>query len=197
MFTRFIFSPDTGVGEGGGESKEPQESQEPQEQQEPQDQGKTFTQADVDKMMADRLSKQEKSFLKKFGFEDTGKMGEALKQFKELQESQMSEVEKAKKRAEELEAELGTLRETATKAEIKSEALALGVDPEKLETVLKLAPAYDGETAADKIKALLEEVPGLKKAEKGPEFGGASGNKSPDAKETTLQNIYKAAGISL
>ena len=197
MLTRklplLFFNADDGAGDGGG-SIEPQEQQSTPEKEE-----KTFSQKDVDSMLSDRLAKQEKSMLKKFGFEDAGKLGDALKQFKEMQESQMSDLEKAQARNAELETEIETLRGTATKAELKSEALALGVNPEKLETVLKLAPAYDGETSTDKIKALLEDVPGLKSEEKpqGPSFGGPAGGKTPDKNETMMNAAYKAAGLSL
>lgn len=163
--------------------------------QESSTEGKTFTQEDVNKLMSERLAKQEQSFLKKFGFQDSEKMSDALKQYQADQEAKLTTTEKLTKQAEEAAGLLESERSARIQAETKVEALSMGVDPAKLETVQKLAQAYEGETTADKVKALLEDVPGLKLAEKpkGTDFGGGSGGKQVDKNESLGAAAYAAA----
>lgn len=65
----------------------------------------TFTQADIDRIVAERLKRQEESLSKKFAEKlgvDVDTAAEALKKAKEREEAEMSELDKLRKQNEDL-----------------------------------------------------------------------------------------------
>lgn len=66
----------------------------------------TFTQADLDRILAERLKRQEESLTKKYaeklGVENLDSAAETLKKAKEREEAEMGEVERLKKQIEDL-----------------------------------------------------------------------------------------------
>lgn len=127
--------------------RDPQPAQEPD--QDGKDDGKTFTQADVDKLIADRIARERKKFV---GFDDLKKKAAELDK---IQDAQKSEVEKLNERNTALEVEnqgfrVGEIRRTA--------ADEAGL-PAKY---AKYITAVDADEALGQAKELAE---GLKKDE--------------------------------
>lgn len=148
---------------------------------------KTFTQADVDKMIKDRLAREKKGKPSK----------EELKAFKEWQESQKTNEEKnnekitvAEKRAEDAEAK-------ATALEAKVSALSKGVKADSVDDVVTLAKSMvDDDTPIDKaIDKVLKKYPSFKGEQQGKGFkvgsGGGKGEKDTDDKLKQIFGINK------
>ncbi|MED3841674.1 Uncharacterised protein [Niallia circulans] len=100
---------------------------------------KTFTQEDVNNLVAKEAKKAQEKLLKQLGVEDFNNAKEGLTKFKEWQESQKTEAEKQAERLKELEANYSnTSNENAIlKAQIS--AMKAGVLAESVEDVVTLA----------------------------------------------------------
>lgn len=157
--------------------------------------GKTFTQDDINHLIAQQKKEAQASILKQLGVTDIDSVKDALAKFKEMQDSQKTEMQKT---LEQLEAEknqtLSAKKETE-KYQGVLEAIKLGVDPNKAEKVFALSLTYEGETTADRVKAVLTEFPELIKSATVPEFGGQSRNGEVDTKATDEQILRKAMGL--
>jgi hypothetical protein len=105
----------------------------------PEPSSKTFTQEDVNSLVAKEAKKAQEKLLKQLGVEDFNNAKEGLNKFKEWQESQKTEAEKQAERLKELEANYSnTSNENATlKAQIS--AMKAGVLAESVEDVVTLA----------------------------------------------------------
>ncbi|MGI8349618.1 hypothetical protein NiCM35_07545 [Niallia circulans] len=105
----------------------------------PEPPSKTFTQEDVNNLVAKEAKKAQEKLLKQLGVEDFNNAKEGLTKFKEWQESQKTEAEKQAERLKELEANYSnTSNENAIlKAQIS--AMKAGVLAESVEDVVTLA----------------------------------------------------------
>lgn len=113
--------------------------------QDAKDQGKTLTQAEVDKIVADRVARERK----KFGDYDDLKKKAA--EFDKIKESQKTELEKAKDRETALAVELQKYKV----AEIRrAAASAAGLDPEFADFIT----AADEQEAEEQAKKLAERL---------------------------------------
>lgn len=158
--------------------------------------GKTLTQEEFDRALSARLARERKAWEK------------TLKE--EQEKAKMTEAEKLKAEKEEADKRAADVKTTADKrvinAEARIQASALGVAPERLSYVLKLADlsavemGEDGEPDANGIKAALEkvqkEVPELFSGKVrlnrgGNDFSGGSGGKG---KSDMNAFIRRAAG---
>lgn len=155
----------------GGTEGQPQESgnnQQPNEphqnhQQESQ-QDKTFTQEDVNNLIAKEKKKSTEKLLKELGIEDFENAKEGLQKFKEWQESQKTEQEKQAELLQTLEKEKNTLAEENNNLKTQLAALKVGVKAESVEDVVVLAQKYvSDEVDIDKaIQQVLEKYPNFK-----------------------------------
>lgn len=155
----------------GGTEGQPQESgnnQQPNEphqnhQQESQ-QDKTFTQEDVNNLIAKEKKKATEKILKDLGIEDFENAKEGLQKFKEWQESQKTEQEKQAEILQTLEKEKNTLAEENNNLKTQLAALKAGVKAESVEDVVVLAQKYvSDEVDIDKaIQLVLEKYPHFK-----------------------------------
>lgn len=154
----------------------------------PPEETKTFTQEELDQVVADRIAREAKK---------------ATKTQKDLQaqlDAATTKLENAGKSKEEqenadLEALKGNLSEKEeelanTKAEL--EAIKQGVDVEKVGKVIKLAKLSDEEDIEDAIKSVLEEFPmflSKKEDEDKPNFakkGNHTGSSTPMTKKEIM-----------
>jgi hypothetical protein len=151
------------------------------------DAGKTFTQADVDKIIADRLAREQRKAAQTVEETVAQRLADEL-QRRELSESERLKLEKdeATKQAADVMARANA---RLLAAEAKAQALAAGVNPQYVDDVLALAKVTgdafltDGEPNADAIKtavtAVLDTRPfykaGAQSANFGGEFGGGKG----------------------
>lgn len=161
-FSRPFFAADSGDGGSGGSGGDGDDPP-----------AKTFTQEDVDKIVQDRLGREQKKYA------DYDELKKAKEKLDELEKSQMTEQEK-------LKAELDKAKKEAEDAAVKAAALELERTKEKIcrEAGLpegfadRLKGATDEEIKAD-AESLKKLVPAKSEGGKGaPPVGGATDNKS-------------------
>lgn len=165
------------------------------------DAGKTFTQADVDKIIADRLAREQRTRDKAIA--DAVAAGVQA----ELDKQKLSNEERLKLEKDEATKQAADIMAKATArlltAEAKAQALAAGANPEYLDDVLALANIAgdkylkDGEPDGDAIKAAIAAVIDKRPFYKagapsnfGSEFGG--GKTPPSKIEQLKQQIADA-----
>lgn len=143
-----------GEGEGQGEGSKEGEGDAGKNDDPPA--GKTFTQEEVNAMMAKEKNQGKLAILKELGVEDSKTAKEALAKYKEYLDSQKTEAQKL---ADDLKAqqEAKTLAEQrATLLERKFEAVALGAPASAVDDIVTLASTKVTETKD--FKTALEEV---------------------------------------
>lgn len=177
---------------GGGEIPPPA----PEEQQQEE---KTFTQTELNKMIAKEKKTAQENFLKSAGFTDFENAKDGIQKFKEWQESQRTDAEN---KAIELENANKTLAEVnAEKATLAAELAAFkaGAKAESLGDVILLAQAKvsDDVTIDDAIKQVLETYPQFKgeqeqeKPPAPPQYSPGNPNPPGGNKEMTRDSFAK------
>lgn len=138
MRLQFFNGGEPGAGEGGqGEPVDP--SPTPSGSDEPKEPEKTFTQDDVNNLIARETKKQQEKLLKQLGIENFENAKEGMKQFKEWQDAQKTEAER---QAEQLKLLEENYNSTATENEtLKAQisAMKAGVMANSIEDVVTLA----------------------------------------------------------
>ena len=126
------------------------------------DESKTYTNAELQKMMA-KEKKQGKSagkteLLKELGIENLDEFKANLENFKKYQESQKSEAEKANEKITKATNDKTAAEKRAEIAEAKVEAMKNGVNPKYVDDVITLALAkkQDDEDLSDVIEGMKE-----------------------------------------
>lgn len=142
---------------------EPTASVEPEETKD--EASKTFTQEDVDKLIAGRLTRAQADVLKELGVESVDQAKQALAQLQEIEDSKKSELDKKEEARLLAEADKQALETQYKDLEAKFNATKLGVLEEALEDVIQLAKAKVTEDVT--IEQAMKEV-----VEKYPQFVG-------------------------
>ncbi|WP_029277493.1 hypothetical protein [Carnobacterium jeotgali] len=148
----------------------------------PADESKSFTQEEVDQIVADRVDRAEK----KSGKVATGLQAKLDEATAKLDNAGKSKEEQDNADLEALKGNLSAKEEELANTKAELEALKQGVPADKLEKVIKLAKLSDEEDIETAIAGVLEEFPMFKESkedEKGPYFS-KKGNKNKDDKET-------------
>ena len=168
-----------------------------------QQQEKTFTQSEVNAMMAKEKDQGRKAILKELGVEDVKNAKDALDRYKEYLESQKTDLQKAQDAAAETEKNRKILEEELTKTNQKLSVLMAGCPSEKVEDVVVLAQARmnDKTTFEQAIELVKQGYPEMFNQQ--AQSKGTGGNISPQNKgtgQTTIQGYgqrlaakYKAA----
>lgn len=154
---------DNNQGADDGKSKdEDQNSNNTGDDGKKDDESKTYTNAELQKMMA-KEKKQGKSagkteLLKELGIENLDEFKANLENFKKYQESQKSEAEKANEKITKATNDKTAAEKRAEIAEAKVEAMKNGVNPKYVDDVITLALAkkQDGEDLSDVIEGMKE-----------------------------------------
>lgn len=125
------------------------------------DTGKTFSQEEVNHMMAAEKTQGKKSILKSLGFEDEKSLAEKWAEYKALEDGQKTELEKAQGNLKDATGKLTAAEQRAQAAERKISALTAGVKTEVLEEVTALATLKVTETVTfeDALKLVKEKMP--------------------------------------
>lgn len=105
---------------------------------------KTFTQAELDAIVTERLSREKKKYE---GFDE---LREKAKKFDEIEEANKSELEKATERAKALEAELDGMKKAETLRTMR-ESVA-----KELNVPASLLHGEDEDSCKEEAKAILE-----------------------------------------
>ena len=190
IFDRIMYAPDD-PGAGGAPAPDPK----PDESPETKPSG--LTNKEVNDLIKAKEVAAVGKLLKELGVESTGKLKDDLKLLKDVQDKDKTEAEKLAGQNKEFGEKLTAAEARAIAAETKAEAMIQGVDPAKVDRAAKLIPAYDGETAADKVKAFLAENPEFLSA-KGPVMPTTGKVKSEvggnTALKTQIANAFSLKG---
>lgn len=151
---------------GGGEPPaqpipELQPKSEPQP--DPAEPPRTFTQEEVNRMMAKEKNEGRKSVLKELGIENIDDAKNNLSAYNKLKESQMTELEKATEAQKRLEGEKAAAQKAQEIAEGKLKLLTEGCNKENLDEALvlvmsKVSDATDFDAALKQVK---EKIPSM------------------------------------
>lgn len=122
---------------------------------------KTFTQEDVNGLVAKESKKAQEKILKELGIEDFDTAKDGLVKFKEWQESQKTEAEKQKEDLANKDKELATEKELNRTLNAKIHALSAGVLADSVDDVVTLASKLttDDVTIEEAIKQVVEKYP--------------------------------------
>lgn len=159
---------------------------------------KTFTQEQVNDLIAKGTAKEIEKLAKDLGVADVKGLKDAAKKLKEYQDSQKTEAEKNAEALRVSAAEKETLSTENATLKAQLAAFQLGVKSDQLEKVVKLAGTYEGESIEDKIKAVIKDFPSFVAAA-APQggvvaFGGPSGGAPADANAAALALAKAAMG---
>ena len=197
--------------EEGGQTGDQQPEQQPaggeQTHQQEQQPEKTFTQEDVNNLIAKESKKAQEKLLKQLGIDDFKNAKEGLQKFREWQESQKTEAEKQAERLQALEQEKGTLAEENATLKAQLSALKAGVNAESVEDVVVLAKnlVNDDVDMDAAIQKVLEKYPHFKgqqeqQQEQKPSFTTGqhqkqSGNHEPSSLREALAQKFSQKRI--
>jgi hypothetical protein len=160
---------------------------------------KEMTQADLDALVGGSKKEGREKLMKKYGFEDETAFDAFIKKAKDAEDASKTAEQKAADALKAKDTEAQSERLRADKAEAKVEALALGVDPARVERFMKLALTYDGTTIKEKVEAAFKENPEFKLEGTGsgkkPNFGGQSKNQSGDKMEEAKAQLDEIFGL--
>lgn len=125
---------------------------------------KTFTQNDVNNLVARESKSAQEKLLKDLGIEDFENAKDGLKKFQEWQESQKTEAEKQAEALEKASTQLTDKEALIGRLEAEKQALIQGVNAESIDDVILLAQAkVNEETTIEKaIEAVITQYPHFK-----------------------------------
>lgn len=134
------------------------------ENQQKAEEVKTFTQEDVNNIVAREVKKTQEKLLKQLGIEDFNSAKEGLQKFREWQESQKTEAERQAERLKELETNYQNVSSENETLKAQLSALKAGVNPDSVQDVVILAKAMvNDEVDMDQaIQKVLEKYPHFK-----------------------------------
>ena len=187
-FLRLFFAPDDGTNPPAPPADPPKE---PTPEPEPT---KTLTQDEVNKLVAAEKRSAQARILKELGIEgdDLTSTKEALKKYKEQQDAEKSEAEKLKEALDAKDASEQTAKQEAIMARAELEAIKAGCPADDAGALVKLALDEEGETIADKIKAVMDKHPTWFKAQpKMDKFGNPVKNESNSDEDAVLEQFRK------
>ncbi|EIJ79118.1 hypothetical protein PB1_16214 [Bacillus methanolicus PB1] len=200
---------DSGEGGQGGQGDQPPnqtpagdggQGQQPQNQQNQQDPPKTFTQDDVNNIVAKEAKKAQEKLLKQLGIEDFNSAKEGLQKFKEWQESQKTEAQKQAERLQELETNFNTVNEENASLKAQISAMKSGVHADYVQDVVILAKTLVNEETDIEaaIQKVVEKYPHFKQAQQEPQqqdpkpqFTTGQHQKQPQSELEKWLNAFK------
>lgn len=165
-------------------------------------QEKTFTQADVNRMMAAEKESGRKSILKELGVTDITSAKEGLQKYQEYLNSQKDELQKIQDSQAELQKNYNKALQDAVHAKNCMTAVKLGVNPESVEDLAILANARvtddkDFEAVVSEMKNNPIYAGFFKTVSVGTGQGGLKSNPAQDAEKETSSLAKSLAEKSL
>jgi hypothetical protein len=137
----------------------------------PNDPPKTFTQEDVNNIVAREVKKTQEKLLKQLGIDDFNSAKEGLQKFREWQESQKTEAQKQAERLQQLEQQFNDVQKEKENLLAQLAAVKAGVHADFVEDVIVLAQRLVNEdtTIDEAIAKVIEKYPHFKQAQQQPE----------------------------
>lgn len=154
---------------------------------------KTFSQADVNRMMAAEKESGRRSILKELGVEDIGSAKESLQKYQEYLNSQKTELEQAQANQAKLQSDYADAIAKATHAENCMLALKQGANAEFLDDLVTLAKSRV--TDDKSFEAVLTEMKsnpaysGFFKSSVGTGNGGMQGKPAGEVGTSLAQSL--------
>ena len=165
-----------------------------------QDQGKTFTQAEVNRMMKAEKESGRRSILKELGVEDVKGTKEALEKYQKYLDSQKSDLEKANENLNETQAKLTSAETRANKAEFCLKAIAeFEANPKSVDDLVAIAmtKVTDDKDIATVLKEMKENEAYNGFFTKSNSSSGSSGTGNPLPKGKSNNNGSESYGARL
>ena len=165
-----------------------------------QDQGKTFTQAEVNRMMKAEKESGRRSILKELGVEDVKGTKEALEKYQKYLDSQKSDLEKANENLNETQAKLTSAENRANKAEFCLKAIAeFEANPKSVDDLVAIAmtKVTDDKDIATVLKEMKENEAYNGFFTKSSSSSGSSGTGNPLPKGKSNNNGSESYGARL
>lgn len=165
-----------------------------------QDQGKTFTQAEVNRMMKAEKESGRRSILKELGVEDVKGTKEALEKYQKYLDSQKSDLEKANENLNETQAKLTSAETRANKAEFCLKAIAeFEANPKSVDDLVAIAmtKVTDDKDIATVLKEMKENEAYNGFFTKSGSSSGSSGTGNPLPKGKSNNNGSESYGARL
>ena len=165
-----------------------------------QDQGKTFTQAEVNRMMKAEKESGRRSILKELGVEDVKGTKEALEKYQKYLDSQKSDLEKANENLNETQAKLTSAENRANKAEFCLKAIAeFEANPKSVDDLVAIAmtKVTDDKDIATVLKEMKENEAYNGFFAKSGSSSGSSGTGNPLPKGKSNNNGSESYGARL
>lgn len=146
------------AGEDGDQSEDDNSGEDDNNagQQQQQQQGKTFTQEEVNAMMAKEKNQGRRSVYSELGFKNEKDAKSAITNYQKFLKSQKSEEELAAENLKNEQTAKSEAEERASKAEAKVQALISGVKPDCLDDVITIAMSK--KTDGVEFNAVLKEI---------------------------------------
>ena len=137
-----------------------------QDQQQQQPEVKTFTQDDVNNIVAKEVKKAQEKLLKQLGIDDFNSAKEGLQKFREWQDAQKTEQQKQAERLQQLEQQFNAVQQEKENLMAQLAAVKAGVHADYVEDVIVLAQRLVNEdtTIDDAIAKVIEKYPHFKEA---------------------------------
>lgn len=171
-------------GEGAQNQGQQQGQQQNQGQQQQQDQGKSYTQAQLNSMMANEKRTARQALLKELGFEvgDDQSFTTAVANIKKTLDAGKTQQQLDQEAKTKAEGDAKAANARAEAAEMKVAALTAGVNPKRLDDMILLAQAKitKGQTADQAFADLKKDYPDAF----GIEDSGGTGNHVNPANKT-------------
>lgn len=153
--------------------------------------GKTFTQEQLDAILADRLARERNKYADY----------ETLKaKAQEAEDAKKSEIEKAAERASKAESKLKEVEQAAKLAELrasaKEKAIDIGFDNKRLDKVMRLVEVTADTTPEqlqNSLESLAKEMPELLAKSKTPNVGATNPGKDTNPNSDETKRIVDAA----
>lgn len=151
---------------------------------------KTFSQADVNRMMAAEKESGRRSILRELGVEDIGSAKESLQKYQEYLNSQKTELEQAQANQAKLQGDYAAAIAKMAHAENCMTAMKLGASADSLDDLVTLATAKvtdgkDFETVLTEMKS-NSVYAGFFKNSVGTGSGGIQGQSTDQSSNTSL-----------
>lgn len=165
-----------------------------------QGQGKTFTQAEVNRMMKAEKESGRRSILKELGVEDVKGTKEALEKYQKYLDSQKSDLEKANENLNETQAKLTSAENRANKAEFCLKAIAeFEANPKSVDDLVAIAmtKVTDDKDIATVLKEMKENEAYNGFFTKSGSSSGSSGTGNPLPKGKSNNNGSESYGARL
>ena len=155
-----------------------------------QQQEKTFTQTEVNAMMAKEKDQGRKAILKELGVEDVKDAKGALENYKKYLESQKTDLQKAQDAAAEAEKGKKTLEDELNSTNQKLAALMAGCPSEKVDDVVVLARArMNDKTSFEQAIELVKQGYPEMFTQQAQQNRGTGSNANPQNKGTGSSNV--------